>query len=169
MVYKRISHPPTKYWKTQLPVDYITTGVADPIVINTWYTVVADLSGGKPCKIHMIQFEQTNNGASAEDIVFEMTVAHPVTGVMTALTFTINSADGAINNLWLGRNLLGGWFNAQISVQNSTFGYSPAAEVMAIFAAFSAVSLIRVRQTSVVDVTNAQLEVNLTWEKFVES
>ena len=47
MTYKRTSAGGPKYWKTQLPVDYLDTS----LTIDTWETVSADLSGGTAQKV----------------------------------------------------------------------------------------------------------------------
>ena len=80
--------PRNMFWKTQLPVDYIDTS----LTINDWETIVADLSDGKPAKLLAIIVQQDNNGAAAEDIELEITMAHPVTGVMTTYTWSASLA-----------------------------------------------------------------------------
>ena len=160
MVYKRISQPPTKYWKTQLPVDYITTGVADPIVINTWYTATANLSGGKPAKLLYILVEQTNNGATAETIELEITING------TAYVFTAACDDGSEYYGRIRHYLVGGDFDTVLSITQSLTNALSNAHSVAFIA--EKVGLIRVRQTTAVDAVAAQIEVNIVWEKLVE-
>jgi len=145
---------PSRYWKSQVPVDYLD----DSLVQNTWETVVADLSGGKPARILYIFLEQTNNGATAEDLELEITI--------NGIAYTFSQAAAASGSQYQGRisysasagNFLaimgtGGWtvrgFNVNTSVD---------------FIAES-VGLIRVRQTSDVDITSAQIEVNIVWDR----
>jgi len=148
------SSGPSRYWKTQLPVDYIDTS----LVINTWETVIADLSGGKPAKLLYIIVEQTNNGTTDEDIEFEITING------TAYTFSGTMTSGTRYYAFMEENLSAGDFNPVLSSAVRGVNFSPGAETATPFIAES-VSLIRVRQTTDVDLTSAQIEVNIVWDR----
>lgn len=144
------------YWRSQLPVDYIDTS----LVINTWETVVADLSGGKPAKIWYIVVEQTNNGASAETVELEVTING------TAYTWTLTDiASAATVYMRITADLTAGDF--------TTLSTTTVRSILArdddhtIPFVVDSVGLIRVRQTTDVDAVSAQIEVNIIWEKLV--
>lgn len=147
------SGKPVVYWRTQLPIDYIDTS----LVINTWETVSANLSGGKPARIWFITIVQTNNGATAEDIELEITI----NGTAYTVTTTQNSA--GVYYVYKHANLVGGdfYFEATTNVRAVGTGIS---DFTVPFDAQS-VGLIRVRQTTDVDGTSAQIEVNFDWEQ----
>jgi len=150
---KKSSHKGV-YWKTQLPVDYIDTS----LVINTWETVIADLSGGKPARLWFIIVEQTNNGATAETIEFEITING------TAYTVTITADDSTPYFIYVMHSLTAGDFTFNSSTGNMTvlgIGYTQYAIPFSV----DSVSLIRVRQTTDVDGTSAQIEVNIVWDR----
>lgn len=141
------------YWKSQPPVDYLD----DTLTIDTWETVSADLSGGMPAKLLVIIVEQTNNGATAETIELEMTIDG------TAYTFTINANSGTKYYCVLLETLTAGDFTPNSTTDVRTVsGLDP--DFASPFYAGS-VGLIRVRQTTTVDGTSAQIEVNIMWEK----
>ena len=153
-----------KYWLSQLPVDYLDASLTQ----NVWETVTSDLSEGKPAKLLFCIVEQTNNGAAVETIELEITAANPVTGVMTAYTWTLTGiASAAKIYCYITKDLSGG----DLATSSNAGIYSVGSYGFAVATAegFSsrAISLIRVRQTSVVDVTSAQIEVNLMWEKLI--
>jgi len=147
------------YWQTQVPVDYIDTS----LVINTWETVVADLSGGKPAKIWSIEVEQTNNGATDETIELEITING------TAYVFTRSCISGTIYFGTFLQLSTGTDFTPQLNASSFTTGATKLSANQAIPFMASSVGLIRVRQTTAVDVTSAQIEVNITWEKLVKA
>ena len=151
------------HWETQLPVDYKN----DSLVINTWETVSSDLSGGKPAKLRYFIIEQTNTGAAVEDIVIEITIPHPVTGVATALTFTIaNSASGIPYYVYITRDLSTGWFYPWYSQADLHIGTESADQTVPFTVGY--IGLVRERQTTAVDGVAAQIEVNIVWEKLVD-
>lgn len=143
------------YYRQQLPIDYIDTS----LVINTWETIVADLSSGRPCQLGHMYIEQTNNGATAEDIELEITING------TAYTWTIAAASGTPYYLFISSALTAGDFQTA----SSATSYSVGTQVSSLYKPFNAayVSLIRVRQTSDVDGISAQIEFNLAWDKLV--
>lgn len=145
---------------SQLPVDFIET----TLVINAWNTVVSNLSAGKLVKLWKILLEQTNNTATAEDIELEITMAHPVTGIMTAYTWSGSLDSGVISFGTVTNALTAGDLTTNLGTTERTVSYQ-AANNHTISLIVSAVSLIRVRQTSTVDVVSAQIEVNIVWEK----
>ena len=148
------------YWKTQLPVDYIDTS----LTINTFENVNADLSGGKPAKLWFIVVEQTNNGATGETIELEITING------TAYTWTLNNiASGTPKYCCITKNLTTGDFTTDYSSSIFAVGNDPAGGETGLAIPFTAksVGLIRVKQTSTVDGTSAQIEINIVWEKLV--
>lgn len=150
-------------WLDQLPVDYSTSGVANPVVINTWYTVESDLSDGKPAKLGYILVEQTNNGATAEDLEIEITIINP-DGSSETITWTITGAtNGTPYFLYFANTLLASTFQP---IQ-STSGFVAFGKSSADKSYFNvrAISQIRVRQTSAVDLVSAYIEFNMDWKK----
>lgn len=144
-----------KYWKQQLPIDYLDAS----LTINTWETVVADLSEGQPAKLHHIAVEQTNNGATVETIEIEITING------TAYTWTLTGiADGAPIFLLITHNLDTGDFetNSTTSLQCVSALDDDRSQPFVA----ERIGLIRVRQTTDVDGTSAQIEVNAVWDKF---
>lgn len=152
--------PRNMFWKTQLPVDYIDTS----LTINDWETIVADLSDGKPAKLLAIIVQQDNNGAAAEDIELEITMAHPVTGVMTTYTWSASLASAIPQWGIIEYHLAAGDFTPTLTATLSQPLWTGANTLSYPFTS-GAISLIRVRQTSAVDVVSAQIEVNIIWEK----
>ena len=149
--------PQKIYWKTQLPVDYKDTS----LTINTFENVVADLSGGKPARLKYFVIEQTNNGATAETVVLEITING------TAYTVSIAAAaSGTPYYIHLLADLATGDFTFGSSPNPNTCG-TPYSQYDAVFFCAETVGLIRVKQTTDVDGTSAQIEVNITWDKLV--
>lgn len=144
------------YWKTQLPVDYIDTS----LTINTWETVSSDLSGGKPAKLWYIMIEQTNNGATAEDIELEITLNG------TAYTWDPACDSGTIYYGVIIQSLTTSDFTTY-EVSTSSINVAALDADHAIPFIAKSVGLIRTRQTSDVDGTSAQIEINIVWEKLV--
>ena len=144
-------------WQTQLPVDYKDTS----LVINTWENVSADLSGGKPTKLNFTFFEQTNNGATDEDIELEITING------TAYTITQTAVSGTVYYVYLNQAQSGGDFSFVTSTSTRAFNGQNIASMAGSFIA-ETIGLIRVRQTTNVDGTSAQIEVNIIWDKLVE-
>lgn len=152
----RSDNPGLRFWRSQLPVDFIDA----TIVINAWETVEADLSEGLPARLWHIEVEQTNNGAAAEDLEFEITING------TAYTVTLSGiASGVISYIHVSNNLSGGDFLFLGSTQIRTVGTFVNFNAIPFNAA--SVELIRVRQTTAVDVVSAQIEVNMKWDKLV--
>lgn len=146
------------YWKSQLPIDYIDTS----LTINDWETVSADLSGGKPVKLWRIRVEQTNNGATAEDIELEITING------TAYTFSGTLNSGAGYKGVCSGSLSAGDFSFIFGAANTDFTVNSEGNSNTAVPFFAeSVGLIRVRQTSTVDLVSAQIEVNVTWDKLV--
>lgn len=146
-----------KYWKTQLPVDYIDTS----LTINTYENVSADLSGGKPAKLIYIQVEQTNNGLTAETIVLEVTING------TAYEFTAALDSGSKYYCRVTESLSASDFATQLTATVSCVG-TALDNTKNIPLTAKSVGLIRVKQTTSVDATSAQIEVNIIWEKLVD-
>ena len=144
------------FWKTELPVDYIDTS----LVINTWETVVANLSGGKPARLLYIIIEQTNNGATAETIEFEITI----NGTTYTKTMT-GMGSGTPVYLYFQKDLVAG----DLVLLHTTTAFSVGCFALntGVPVPFNVetVGLIRVRQTTDVDAVSAQIEVNIIWEK----
>lgn len=145
---------PRYIWKTQLPVDYLDTS----LTINNFETVNADLGGNDPVRLWYILVEQTNNGATAEDIELEITING------TAYTWTASCASGVINFGRFTYQLSAGDFETNLHTTANTVGGGEDADQSVPFIA-ETVGLIRVRQTSTVDGTAAQIEVNIKWDK----
>ena len=146
----------TEIWKTQPPIDFID----NTIVADAWEEVTADLSEGKPAKLWRVIIEQTNNGAGAEDLELEMTI----NGV--AYTITMGAmVSGARWYVFLNRNLATGALELIASAVAATMGATGLSVHIAIPFVASTVGLVRVRQTSAVDVVSAQIEVNISWDK----
>lgn len=144
------------YWRSQLPVDYLDT----TLTINTWETVDANLSDGSPARIWFIMVEQTNNGATTETIEIEITING------TAYTRSRSMSSGTIYYIIVTANLTTGDFTLADSTTASTVRGYPQVNAAVPFNAAS-VGLIRVRQTTSVDATAAQIEVNVVWDKLV--
>jgi len=146
----------TSFWKRQLPIDYLDT----TIVQNAWETVVADLSGGMPARLCFVVIEQTNNGAAAETLELEITING------TAYTLTISADSGTRYFGFCEIDLAAGDFNFTLfPTSQYSFG-SPGFSINRQIAfCTESVGLIRVRQTTDVDVTSAQIEVNIVWDK----
>jgi len=151
---KKSSHKGV-YWKTQLPVDYIDTS----LVQNNWENVVADLSGGKPARLWHIVIEQTNNGLTAEDIELEITING------TAYTVTVTADSGTRYYVVCQSDLSAGDFSFGTNTTAVTVGNPGYSTTVAIPFDAQNVGLIRVRQTSNIDGTSAQIEVNIVWER----
>jgi len=149
------SSGPSRYWKSQLPVDYLDTS----LVINTWENVVADLSGGKPAKLWWIMLMQTNNGATNEDLELEITING------TAYTFTITAVSGTIYYCRFTYEQSAGDFYPLAGTDIVTVGTGVAVAGSPIPFIRENVGLIRVRQTTDVDLTSASIEVNIVWER----
>jgi len=151
------SSGPSRCWQTQLPVDYLDTS----LVQNAFENVVADLSAGKPVRLWFITVEQTNNGATIETIELEITING------TAYTWTlVGIASGTETYCFLNEKLTAGDFATQFTasvVSALNVGAGDVDFSIPIMAA--SVGLIRVRQTTDVDVTSAQIEVNIVWDR----
>ena len=156
--------PKVAVFLTQLPIDYATASVVDPLVINDWYTAVADLSGGKPVKFVGIIIEQTNTDVTAETIELEITLAHPVTGVMTTYTFAMALDSGTAYYGIIEYSLDTGNFTLTLTTSQTQplwIGEKYSSHSFTV----GAVGLIRTRQTTAVDAVSAYIEVNIVWEK----
>ena len=143
------------YWKTQKPIDYLDT----TLTINTYEEVTADLSGGRPARLWYILLEQTNNGATQEDLTLEITING------TAYEFTITATSGTQYHCIMSYDLTTGDFTPAVTSTDMTVGSSFTNFAVPFDAA--SVGLIRVKQTTDVDGTSAQIEVNIIWEKLV--
>ena len=87
-----------KWWKRQPPIDWIDTS----IVQDAWETVTSDLSSGKKAKIFVCLVEQTNNGATAEDLEIEITING------TAYTWSLTANSGTPYYLFMNATTLSG-------------------------------------------------------------
>ena len=128
-------------------LDYDTaTSAVNPVVINTWYTALAVT---RNVKAYYLIVEQTNTGATAENVGIELTInGTPITG-----TRTLNS--GTPYYIYLA----GGWAITESVV---------VSQILSLDADQSAPletrSLgIRVRQTTAVDLVSAVIEVNMVY------
>lgn len=141
---------------TQPPIDFIDT----TIVISNWETVSANLSNGKAAELFLIYVEQTNNGATVEDLEIEITING------TAYTWTIsNAVSGTPYYLQIGHNLTAGDFTPVqgTSIRGVLLGPASDNDLRPFRA--KTVGLVRVRQTTAVDVVAAQIEMNIVWNK----
>ena len=154
----------TTIFQSQLPVDYLDTS----ITINVWETIEADLSESAPAQLWYILMEQTNNGATVETLELEMTMPHPVTGVMTPYTVTIaGMVSGTIYYVYRNRSLVAGDFNFLGANSHQSLGDIFLNSNVAVPFVAGSVGLVRVRQTTAVDITSAQIEVNIVWDRLV--
>ena len=145
---------PRYVWKTQLPVDYIDTS----LTINAWENVSADLSGGDPARLWFIIVEQTNNGATVETIQLEITING------TAYTWEAAFDSATAQYGMITFSLVAGDFQPYLtSTANISIRGLNAYNGIPFTA--STVGLIRVRQTTDVDATSAQIDVNIVWDK----
>jgi hypothetical protein len=148
------------YFKTQKPIDFLDS----TIVQDAWETVSSDLSEKRPAKLWYIIVEQTNNGAAAETIEFEITI----NGVAYTATGSLNS--GTQTYVYVAYDLAAGDFIIGFTATSMTVGGGNVSGTGNRAIPFSAakIGLVRVRQTSGVDAVAAQIEVNITWEKLVK-
>ena len=147
---------PNKAFITQLPVDWIDTA----LVASTWETVEANLSGGHPAKLYLIYVEQTNNGATVEDIEVEIDING------STLNWTIpNAVSGTPYYLQIGHDQLLGDFDPVYgtSIRGVLLGPASNSDLQPFTA--RTVGLIRAVQTTGVDAVAAQIEVNIVWDK----
>lgn len=142
---------------TSFPIDYIDT----TLVINTWETITGFSSGGKRCKILYMYIEQTNNGATDEDLELELTYLDQ-NGTTRTITFSLTAASGQRYYCYLTGDLTGGIFTGatSTSVYPMVTRGTDNIEGWKLRALTSA----RVRQTTDVDVVAAQIELNAIWE-----
>ena len=118
----------------------------DPIVINTWYTPFAVT---RNVKAFYIIVEQTNAGAAAETIVAELTIDGTV--------YTWTQVAGSGTPYYLYFNTVGALTDAVSAHQLLSLDADQSAPL-------ETRSLqIRVRQTSVVDLVSAIIEVNMVY------
>lgn len=155
---RRLGHLFNRYiWQSQLPVDYIDNS----LTINNWETIVADLSGGDPARLWWIIVEQTNNGAAVENFELEITING------TAYTFAQAAAVSGTQYFGLMYyTLTAGDFTPLFTTSTHTVG-NPVSTAQGIPFTAETVSLIRIRQTTAVDVVAASLEVNIVWDLLV--
>lgn len=145
-------------WKAMPPVDYFDA----TLTINDWETVVADLSGGLPAQLWRLIVEQTNNGATVETLELEITING------TAYTITMTGiASGVRQYVYTSRNLVASDFSFLAGAGVIIMGGDGLSAHTAHPFVAETVGLIRVRQTTTVDGTLAQIEVNVTWNKLV--
>lgn len=144
-----------KEWVTQLPIDYLDTS----LTVDGWETVSADLSGGLPARIWYMIIEQTNNGAAVENFEIELTING------TAYTFSRdNIPSGADFFGLITHELDTGDFDTYLDADPRTMGSRDGDHAVPFIAQY--IGLIRVRQTTAVDVGGAQIEVNIVWDRF---
>ena len=129
-------------------LDYDTSVVVDPIVQNTWYVALVPTSN---VKAYYLIIEQTNDGAAAEDIEVELTIDN------VAQVGSTNMASGTVHYVFLGINgTSGAVATSPRQLLSLDLDQSAPLETRSLG--------IRVRQTSAVDVTSAQIEVNMVYE-----
>ena len=124
----------------------------DPIVINTWYTPLEEIVNVKAA---YLAITQTNNGATNEDIVAEITRGGVVStwlqdAVNTQIYYLRFSVDG---------NLVDA--TAPFQVRSLDLDQSAPLETRAL--------AIRVRQTSVVDLVAARINVRMVYGTLEEA
>ena len=126
-------------------LDY-DTSATDPITINTWYVPLLPTAN---VKAYYLIVEQTNNGATAEDIVVELTIDG------TVVFASLGCASGTVYYMRLdevGGLRFSGTVRQVLSLDDDQS------------APLEDVSLgIRVRQTSAVDAVSAIIEVNMVY------
>lgn len=148
--------PRQAIWKRQNPVDYLDTS----LVQDAWETVSSDLSEGKPARLQYIIVEQTNNGATQENVELEITI----NGV--AYTVDLGAiASGERRYVYHNVALTGGVSEFSDSSTQFSVGDNGLSSDKGIPFVAESVGQIRVRQTSNVDGVSAQLEVNIVWDK----
>ena len=128
-------------------LDYDTSTVVDPIVINTWYTALLPT---EDVKAWYIIVEQTNTGASDEDLEIEFII------------------DGAVEVFALAGRISGSVYYLLLNHEGNWYTSGSVSQILSRDVDQSAPletrSLgIRVRQTSAVDVTSAIIEVNMVY------
>ena len=130
-------------------LDYITSSVVDPIVINTWYVALAPT---RNVKAWYLIIEQTNDGAAVETIEVELTIDDIVyTDTLAGV------ASGAINYMTFDTDGVFGTTGATIGqLLSLDADQSAPLETRSLG--------IRVRQTTAVDATGATIEVNMVYE-----
>lgn len=141
---------------TQPPVDWIETS----LTMLAIETVETDLSEGQPAELYMIIVEQTNNGATAEDIMVNITING------TVVQWDLSGiASGTPQYLQIDKNLSGTTFNPThgTSARGVLLGTVSSSDILPFVA--ESVSEITVQQTSTVDAVAAQIEVNIIWAK----
>ena len=152
----RGDHKTLEYFKTQKPVDYIDTS----LTIDTFETVKADLSDGAPAKLWYIIIEQTDNGATNEDLELAVTING------TVYSWTLTAVDGTPYFCTIAMGLTTSDFTPATSTDSKTVG-NDVSDFEAIPFVAETVGLVRVKQTTDVDGVAAQIEVNIVWEKLV--
>lgn len=144
------------YWQTQKPIDYLDTS----LVVDTWENVSDDLGAGKPVKIWSVIIEQTNNGAAVENLELEISI----NGVPHIWSIA-NAASGTPYYCYITNEQSAGNYGVASSSSARTFNSLGLGNISIPFSQL--ISLIRVRQTTNVDVVSAQIEVNITFAKLV--
>ena len=127
-------------------LDYDTSGVANPVVLNVWYEA---LPVTRNVKAYYLIVEQTNAGATAEDIVLELTI--------DGVPFVYSRLIGSGVPYYYLMNSSGIFDSAATVIQLLSLDFDQSAPL-------ETRSLgIRVRQTSVPDVASAIIEVNMVY------
>ena len=127
-------------------LDYDTSGTANPLVLNVWYEA---LPVTRNVKAYYLIVEQTNAGATAETIVVELTIDGTV--------YTWTQVAGSGTPYYLYFNTVGALTDAVSAHQLLSLDADQSAPL-------ETRSLqIRVRQTSVVDLVSAIIEVNMVY------
>ncbi len=128
-------------------LDYDTSGIANPVVINDWYTALDTILDAKAWYLIV---EQTNNGGTVENIDIEVTVdgavftraaVGMVSGDDQYMIFDIEGVWGRVGNV---RQILALDEDQSAPLETKTLK-------------------VRVRQTSVVDGVSAVIEVNMVY------
>ena len=129
-------------------IDYITTAVEDPVVINTWYTVMPTT---EDVKLWYVVFEQTNNGATAETVECEFTINGGAPVVAAGAGLDSGNQYYAMVDLAAVGSVSGDVYQ----VSSGETDQSAPLETRSL--------QIRVRQTSAVDLVSAQIECNIVY------
>ncbi len=126
-------------------LDWISTDVDPIVVLNKWYT---PLLPTKNVKARYLVVEQTNNGAANETIEIELTI----NGTIYLLSILVGSGSENYYSLDINGVIVSTVSNQMLSLDADQ---SAPLETRSLG--------IRVRQTSVVDVVSAIIEVNMVY------
>lgn len=127
-------------------LDWISTSVDAIVILNKWYT---PLTTTRNVKAWYLVVEQTNNGATNENIEVELNIdGTPLVYAAVANSGTTYYIHFAFDGTLISGT--GAWQIGSLDVDQSAPLETRSLQV-------------RVRQTSVVDITAAQIEVNMIY------